>query len=226
MKKRGRILLLLCALLLAATAAAQSRVHRFYEDNYGIEERCYSMGETVPFGENTVDKSVTMEGCSICIERAEILTGGQFLDRVGQTEDTLAALLGRDVSSLRSARLCFLTAVVSNGSGGDRSFDPASFTLAGENYDVALESAYTIIANPFLLNAHRDGLSGPWGGMGQTGIHLDPGQEAEIYIVYGFSKTDLSARKWDRLDREPLWLEVTFSPVAKYIVLDISCAAR
>lgn len=220
MKKKSWIIIASVFLIfIVATVFAQIRVHRFYEDNFGIEKQYYTMAELVPFGDNATEKVVEMKGCFLRVDKAEILTGNDLLERVGQSEESVSALLGHDISP-RSERLCVLTTTIVNDSEEDKSFDLGSFTLVGENYDVVLESEYTIIANRFLLDAHKNELDSLWGGLGLTGVHLNPGQEAEITMVFGFSKMDFSARKWDRLNTEPLWLQITYTPVAKYIELE------
>lgn len=221
-RKTTRIFALIIFLFVIATIVAQIRVHRFYEDNFGIEKQYYGMEEAVPFGENLIEKNATLDGCFIRLDRAEILTGSELLERVGQTESSLTALLGREVTSVSSERLCLLTVAICNDSSEDRNFDLGDFTLTGVNYDVHFDHEYTILANRFLLDAHQDELDDFWGAIGETGVHLYPGHKAELHFVYAFSKMDFSSRKWDQLKEESLWLRITYEPVEKYITLELS----
>ena len=225
MKKRRYIIpLLVVVMVVFATVIAQNHVFQFYETNFGIEKEYYSMDEVVPFGADLVQTGSTAEGYSLRVDKAEVLTGDEFLERVGQTEETVSSLLGSSTqyeAQYESMRMCFLTVTLYNDNSDADGVDIADFTLAGENYDVYMDRGYTVLANDFLLNANKDDLSGETGSLGRTGIYLAPGKEAEIHIVYCFSRADISARRWNRLAEEPLWLQITYSPVEKNIILEM-----
>lgn len=220
MKRKRKVLFTLAAVAAAVvlTIIANAHITKKLEDNYGIERQFYSMGETVELGENYMDiQSDSVDGYSICVDKAEVMSREQLLDRLGQTEQSLSEL-NIDKGDL-AERVCLVTVTLTNEYCTGPGLDLSELNLSGVNYDMFFDNAFTILANSFLLNAYRQD---PSDYMGMLGVYLDPGERAEICLVYDFYKGYFSARQWDQLEREKLLLDLTYYPVKKTVTISLA----
>ena len=223
MKSRKKVVASLAIIILAvaATVIANSRVTRFLDENYGIEQQFFSIGESVPFGNNYQGTdAVSVDGYSLRVDDAEVLTYEELLSRFDQTTESMSELqLGNMTSS--AEKVCLITATLANEYSSAQGIDLSQLYLSGVNYDMSFDTTLTIVANTFLLKAYQDSLDTS-AYLGMLGVHLDQGTSTTIYLVYDFYKGYFSAKGWDHLESEALTLDITYYPVKKTIELSLN----
>lgn len=198
--------------------AALERVTKRLEDNYGIERQFYSMGEVIELGDNYMDiQTVSVDGYSIRVDKAEVMSREQLLARLGQTESSLSQL---DIKESDLAeKICLVTITLANEYCTGPGIDLSELTLHGINYDMFFDNTFTVLANSFLLSGYQQD---PSAYMGMLGVYLDPGESTEICLVYDFYKGYFSARQWERLEQESLLLDLTDYPVKKTVEISLA----
>lgn len=218
-KKKAIILLALIILAIAATVVANRRLTQKLDELYGEEQQFFEMGETVPFADNYLSKNkVSVDGYSLRVDNAEVLTCDELLSRIGQTEESISSLPGGNIAKLPE-KVCLITATLANEDSGAEGVGLTAFICRGENYDLSFDSTLTIASNAFFLEQYQNNSESML--FSALGIHLDPGTETTVYLVYDFYKGYFSARGWDKLEEEPLWLDITLYPIKETIVLTL-----
>lgn len=219
-KKRTWVILAAVILAVSASFIANRRLTAFLDENWGKNEEFYAMGETIPFGENYLDVGAqeTMDGYSLRVNSAEVLTREELLNRIGQSEEEVEALLGENISSL-AEKVCLVSITLWNDGSDAPGVALDSLYCEGLSYELTMDKTLTILSNDFLLEANRDQMDSA--GSSIVGVYLDPGEDADINIVYSYSISSFSKRHWDRLDEDSLWLTMTYYPVRKIIELTL-----
>ena len=223
MKKRILVCCLGVAVLaVAATAIAQVRLSRYLEENYGRRYEYYQIGDVVEFGDNyqfVAGYGDSLDGYSIQVDAAEVLTYEEFLERAGQTEERAATLL-KNIYSLPE-KVCLISTTLSNKDSNARGVSLSDLYCTGDTYDMYFDSALTIVANSFLLEAQQKNLEEADGFVSVNGVYLDPGESTTVYLVYDFTKSFFTAQHWESLSDETLQLQITNTPVTKVVELSL-----
>lgn len=212
--------IILAAIILAVivTFIANHRLIQVLEENYGENQEYYTMGEIVPFGENyqTIGFEETMDGYSLRVNSAEVLTWEALLTYIGQSEEDVEALLGGSIPG-QPEKVCLVTITLWNGGSQAPGLDLSCLLCYEVSYDLNIDTTLTILANSFLLDAYREQMADTY--IGFVGVSLDPGEEADICLVYDYSKSNFTEKHWDSLAEDTLWLDITDFPVRKTIEL-------
>lgn len=219
-RSQTKVWITLAAILLTviATFIANQRLTQNLEASYGENQEYYAMGEIVPFGENyqTIGFEDTVDGYSLRVNNAKILTWEDMLTYIGQSEEDAEALLGEGASA-QPEKVCLVTITLWNDDSQAPGVDLSCLYCYGISYDLHMDTDLTILANSFLLDAYRDQMADNH--VGFVGVSLDPGEKVDICLAYDYSKSNFTERHWDRLDADGLWLDITDFPIRRTIEL-------
>lgn len=203
-------------IVVGVTITINQRVNQSLEDAYGVEEELYSMGEWIPFGNNRQNSyEESIEGYSIRVDEAEILTYEALLDKIGQTEETISSMMDGNTEWCPE-KVLFVTVTILNENSEADGVVLDELSCYGVNYDMNMDITLTIISNDFLMEAHNSNLASYHGFLGCS---VSSGAEAEVYLVYDFYEGFFSRRHWENLDDESIWLDMTWFPVRKTVEL-------
>jgi hypothetical protein len=215
-KKKVLLWLSIGALAVAATAVAQVRLRRYLDENYGRKTEYYQMGETVDFGDNYQtalgENPETLEGYSMSVDDAQVMTYGEFLAFIGQTEESMENTYGIEAEDM-AEKICLLTVTLANTDSTAQGVSLEYIYCYGDTYDMYYDSTLTTLANDFM---REDYLTS--GQADIMGLYLDPGKTSTVYIAFDFARGYFSDKHWERLDEETLWLKITSHPEEKIIV--------
>lgn len=218
-KKKVIFLIAIIFIVVIATIIANLRLTQKLDELYGEEQLFFEMGETVQFGSNYLSKNkVSVDGYSLRVDDAEVLTCEELLIRIGQTEESISLLNGENIVNLPE-KVCLITTTIANENCETAGVGLNDFVCRGENYDMSLDTIFTIASNPFFLEQYQNNSESVL--FSALGVHLDPGSETTLYLVYDFYKGYFSSKGWERLEEEPLWLDVTWYPIKETIVLTL-----
>lgn len=218
-KNRKSVVALLAALIVVgATVWANVRLNRTLDAAYGVREEFYAMGELIPFGDNTQSMNGTADGYSVSVDRAEVLTYEELLEKVGRSEDSIEELMGANAASFPE-KVLLVSLTICNADSDEKGVVLDGVGCYGENYDLNADITLTIVANDFLFERYESELASYYG---ELGITIDPGNAVSVYVVYDFYEGYFSRTHWNDLESESLWVNVTWNPVKKIVPLTIS----
>lgn len=221
-KNRKKIWIIAIAVVVftVATIIANIRLTAALDAEYAAgEEVYYEMGDTVDYGENHVYYIYDddLDGYSVRVDCAEVLTYEELLEHIGQTADSMTEMLGSTTVSSMPEKVLFITAVFANEDSDAEGIKLSEITCHGPTYYMSFDAVLTIVSNEFLLNEYADSLPA----YSSPGFYLDHHEEATVYIVYDFSKFFFTARHWENLEDESIYLQITSYPLQQRIMLTL-----
>lgn len=217
-KYRKRALLAVAAsvVAVAVTVLVNRNLTQYLDAAYGVETVYYGMGEIIPFGDDYLDyDDESLDGYSMRIDAAQVLTYEEFLEWAGKTEGAADELLGSLAGSMPE-KLCLITATFYNEDCDAEGIVLDNFTCGSDIYSVEFDSALTVLGNDFLMENY-DSLDYAF----TVGIRVPEGSEATVYLVYDYIRLDFSARHWEKLAEDTLYFGMTWLPQSKCIVLTL-----
>ena len=217
MKGQRKLIFIVAAIaaILLATGLVNRKLTQSLEEAYGVEYKYYDMGEVVPFEEDYQTYGVSLlDGYSMRIDKAEVMTTEEFFAWTGYTDQSVAALLGENIQWLPE-KLCVLTVTFFNEDCDAQGFYLDNFSCNNDTYAMNFDSTLTVLANDFLMNANETDISS--GFVGNVGNWLGHDEEVTLYMVYDYIKFYFDDVHWENLTEDTLQFMVTWFPTEKLV---------
>ncbi len=203
--------ILLGLLILLTGGLLAVRIERVNRQIVYPEIKEYGMGEEVEIGDDIfMEDYENMDGYSVTVEEAELLTYHEFLEKFQYDEETQGQLYQTN-EMLYPEMVCNVKITVKNSNSKDepdKGIDFLNYALYGKDFQLQLSELLYYVANPDM----EDGL---------LSFRLMPGTEKEFYLPFSFRPSaDVEPIQTEEVRNSRLYLPVCLYPEQRQIVLE------
>lgn len=198
MKTKFKIFLCVVIVILVTTVWCVRYVslNSYYASVSNNSRAVYQLGEIVSFGEDYINKDMSIPGYSIKVNRFEIQQFDEYTKALGINQD--------DIYS-KPKKLALVHITLFNDNSVAEGVMLSEFKLHGVDNYVGLDWDILTAVNPVL--------------QGSYGISLSPGTQYDITLPFDLYEEHFGADTWKSINEYQLFLHITAYPVEKDIKL-------
>ena len=198
MKKHKKLIIgIVVVLLAAAWIWRYVSMNKYYDDLDNGEYKLYSLGEVVPFEDDTLGSGASLDGCCIQANGIEIRDCDELL---AERNLTLPA------SYQKPEKIALVTVTIQNDSNEDKMFELVYLSLRGVDFTTPTNSELIRGLNPQLGRSNA--------------LTLVPGEDCTLTLAYDLYRDRFGGITWHRLDKCKFYLQVTSTMTQKEILVN------
>jgi hypothetical protein len=200
-KKRGirPALLIVAAVLVVAYIAWLQVLNRWYDAQYSVPSRSFTVGEQIDFGDNMVEHGYTVEGCSLTCVNWGIYTPAELQ----KAYDLSITPEEMDVIDPDADLLVVVETDVRNDSADEIDLPVFDFTF--------YSSVWTAGWNDTVMEAMNDGLD--------YYLTCPANATRRVYLVYELVAENFPDDLWEQVREAPMSLNLAYYPEELNLVL-------
>ncbi len=202
MKKGKKVLLCIFSLLVILWCLRYYQLnngklvlHKYNEVHYGINEK-------VEYGDDIViGKDEKSPGYTITLLKTRIVDCKDYLKEINKKE--------KDFDDDLPEKIAEITVDISNLNNNDSSQGVQFYPiwLIGRDWYEIYSAQFTAYANEICKDNPEN----------TEGIQMKPGKSYTMKLIYPLRRADFTYFTWNNLNKEPMWLTITYGPTRKLI---------
>lgn len=202
LKRFKRIVICIAAfILIGVWAVRYCTLNGGFSVKYFANRLYYNMGEIVDFGDNNLTYAVKCNGYSIQVNGVNFYEPDEYLSSKSLSEEyNLIAVPDKIVE---------IDATLYNSDNETDGVEFYPIQLVGKDWSAMYNPEMVAIANPIFENNPKI----------SYGLKVRPGTSYDIKLVYGLQKIYFPEKRWNNIENDEMWLEVTVDPDNKLIKL-------
>lgn len=202
LKRFKRIVICIAAfILIGIWAVRYCTLNDGFSVKYYANRLYYNMGEIVDFEDNSIGYNKTCNGYSIQVNGVNFYEPDEYLSGKSLSEEyNLIAAPDKIVE---------IDATLYNSDNETDGVEFYPIELVGKDWSAMYNPEMVAIANPIFENNPEI----------SYGLKVRPGTSYDIKLIYGLRKIYFPEKRWNNIENDEMWLEITNKPDNKLIKL-------